>query len=235
MKEKNKTKIIQFTAGRGPAECGWVVAQVLKKFIEEATQVGYDYEVICRDPGPQNGTVQSATVQISGERLDAWVRSWIGTIQWIGTSTFRKFHKRKNWFVGCYELKHVAATQINERDIKFQSMRSKGPGGQHVNKVNSAIRAVHIPTGIQVQVMESRSQHQNKKIATKRLNEKLMEAQIEQMKQTIATQWENHLSVQRGDPVKVFSGTDFKQNRKDNGYKKKRIQLKNDLKKKSWD
>ena len=156
-----ETKTIQFTAGRGPAECTWVVAKVLKTFIKNSSNVGISYTILHQEKGVENGTVQSVSLQLKGQNLTLFLKDWLGTIQWIGKSTFRKYHKRKNWFIGCFELKELKTLEVFERDIEFQAIRSSGPGGQHVNKVSSAVRAKHIPTGVQVLVSESRSQHQN--------------------------------------------------------------------------
>ena len=93
-------KIIQITAGRGPAECSWVVSQVLKLFLQEARVEGFQYRILHNEKGAQNGTIQSVTIHLKGARLDAFMATWLGTIQWIGSSTFRKYHKRKNWFIG---------------------------------------------------------------------------------------------------------------------------------------
>ena len=222
-------KVIQITAGSGPAECCWVVAQVLKYFLEEVQQQGFEYTVIQRIAGVENGTVQSAMIQLEGKELDSFVKSWIGTIQWIGTSRFRKYHKRKNWFIGLYELEQIANQHIHQKDITFETMRSTGPGGQHVNKVNSAVRATHLPSKTSVVVMDSRSQHQNKKLAIQRLQEKLIAIGLEQLKQSITDQWENHLSVQRGNPIRVYKGSDFKKQKKVKTFKTKRNQLKKEL------
>ncbi len=222
-------KIIQITAGRGPAECCWVVAQVLKYFLVEVQQAGLSYTIVQRIKGSENGTVQSVTVQLEGKEVKIFLSSWIGTIQWIGTSTFRKYHKRKNWFIGIYELSTLQFQEISEKEITFQTMRSSGPGGQNVNKVNSAVRAIHQPTGTSVVVMDSRSQHQNKKMAIERLKEKMLEVQLDKLKQSLTDQWENHLSVQRGNPIKVFKGTDFKKEKKAKTFKNKRNHLKQDL------
>ncbi|UZO80150.1 peptide chain release factor H [Aquimarina sp. ERC-38] len=224
-----KQKIIQITAGRGPAECCQVVAIVLKYFIEEVKQIKLNHTVIQRISGPENGTVQSATIKLEGEGLQAFVNSWIGTIQWIGTSTFREYHKRKNWFIGIYELETVMMKEISDKEITFQTMRSSGPGGQNVNKVNSAVRAIHITTGISVVAMDSRSQHQNKKMAIRRLKEKLLEVQLNKLKESLSDQWENHLHVQRGNPVRVFKGTNFKKVMKQKTFKNQRNRLKHDL------
>lgn len=226
-----KNRILQITAGNGPAECCWVVAKVLKVLLKDASTDGLEYTILQQESGSENGTVQSATVQLKGDAksLNSFVGEWKGSIQWIGQSTYRKFHKRKNWFVGVFEIEDQAKIELNDRDINYQAIRSSGPGGQHVNKVSSAVRATHVPTGIQVTVMDTRSQHQNKKLAKQRLAEKLAQQNLDQLKGSIKDQWNNHQSLERGNPVKVFTGTDFKQKKIKKNYKSQRQQLKRDL------
>lgn len=226
-------KIIQITAGRGPAECTWVVAQVLKKVLDEAQEQGLEATLLQREVGQENGTVETATISVKGTNAEKFTNSWIGTIQWIGQSQFRKMHKRKNWFIGVFEIEAQKNSSISENDIQYQAMRSSGAGGQHVNKVSSAIRATHIPTGIAVVSMDSRSQHQNKKLATERLLKKLEGETLQQLKNHVGKQWENQLNIQRGNPVRVFSGSDFKKNKVEKGYKGTRQQLKTDLRNES--
>ena len=222
-------KIIQITAGRGPAECTWVVAQVLKKILDEAQEQGLEATLLQREVGQENGTVETATIAVKGKDAVAFADSWIGTIQWIGQSQFRKMHKRKNWFIGIFEIEPRKKASVSENDIQYQAMRSSGAGGQHVNKVSSAIRATHIPTGIAVVSMDSRSQHQNKKLATERLLKKLEEETLQQLKNHVGKQWENQLNIQRGNPVRIFTGSDFKKNKEEKNYKGIRQQLKTDL------
>ena len=222
-------KIIQITAGRGPAECTWVVAQVLKKILEEAQEQSLETFVLQRETGSENGTVETATLSVKGKNADKFVKSWLGTIQWIGQSQFRKMHKRKNWFIGIFEIEKQKNSEISENDIQYQAMRSSGAGGQHVNKVSSAIRATHIPTGIAVVAMDSRSQHQNKKLATERLLKKLEGETLQQLKNHVGKQWENQLNIQRGNPTRTFTGTDFKKNTIEKSYKGIRQKLKTDL------
>ncbi len=224
-----KTRIIQITSGRGPAECCWVVAQVLKQFLEAVKHNGIDYRILQREKGMENLTLQSVTVQLKGKDLGLFLNQWIGTIQWVGASTFRPNHKRKNWFVGLYEIEQTEQFQIHEKDVVYQATRSSGPGGQHVNKVSSAIRAIHRPTKMQVLVMDSRSQHQNKKIAKIRLQEKVAELHLKALKSRMKNQWGNHLKLERGNPIQVFKGSDFKKNVIVKNYKKQRSTLKNDL------
>lgn len=222
-------KIIQITAGRGPAECTWVVAQVLKKVLDEAQDQKLEAILLQREVGQENGTIETATIAIKGTNAEIFANSWIGTIQWIGQSQFRKMHKRKNWFIGIFEIEAQKNISISENDIQYQAMRSSGAGGQHVNKVSSAIRATHIPTGIAVVSMDSRSQHQNKKLATERLLKKLEDETLQQLKNHVGKQWENQLNIQRGNPVRVFTGSDFKKNKVEKGYKGTRQKLKTDL------
>jgi len=230
-----KTKIIQVTSGRGPVECCWVVAQVLKYFIQELKEMKIEYTLLQRELGTENGTLQSATIQLKGKALDSFLANWLGTVQWIGQSSFRKFHKRKNWFIGINEVEVLEKTSLKESDIKFQAIRSSGPGGQHVNKVSSAIRATHAKTGIQILVMDSRSQHQNKKIAIKRLQGKVTEYNNDQLKASIQNQWGNHLNLKRGNPIRVFTGSDFKVRKVNTSYKSKRQESKKNLKQQKWD
>jgi peptide chain release factor len=222
-------KIIQITAGRGPAECTWVVAQVLKKVLEEAQEQQLETVLLQREVGQENGTVETASISVKGKNANQFVNSWIGTIQWIGQSQFRKMHKRKNWFIGIFEIEPQNNGSISEHDIQYQAMRSSGAGGQYVNKVSSAIRATHLPTGIAVVSMDSRSQHQNKKLATERLLKILEDETLQQLKNHVGKQWDNQLNIQRGNPVRVFTGTDFKKNKIEKSYKGTRQKLKTDL------
>jgi len=226
-------KIIQITAGRGPAECTWVVAQVLKKVLDEAQEQDLEATLLQREVGQENGTVETATIAVKGNNAEQFANSWIGTIQWIGQSQFRKMHKRKNWFIGIFEIEAQKNGSISENDIQYQAMRSSGAGGQHVNKVSSAIRATHIPTGIAVVSMDSRSQHQNKKLATERLLKKLEDETLQQLKNHVGKQWENQLNIPRGNPVRVFTGSDFKKNKVEKNYKGMRQKLKTDLRNES--
>ena len=222
-------KIIQITSGRGPAECTWVVAQVLKKVLEEASELQVKATVLQREAGSENGTVETAIIQLEGKKANEFVTSWLGTIQWVGKSTFRKFHQRKNWFIGIFEIEQSSETKFHEKDVQYQAMRSSGAGGQHVNKVSSAIRATHIPTGIAVVAMDSRSQHQNKKLATERLKQKIEANNLNQFKNQEQNTWTNQMQIERGNPIRVFQGSDFKKQKVVKSYKKERLKFKNEL------
>ena len=219
-------KIIQITSGRGPLECQWVVAKVLRVFLEEAKQNKIDYEIIHRENGDENLTLKSATLVLKGKGVNEFLKTWLGSILWIGKNTFRKFHKRSNWFIGIFELEG----EFNEKDIQFQTARSQGSGGQNVNKVETAVRATYPKTGQSVFVQDSRSQLENKKLSIIRLKEKVMGFHIQQLEKQMQETWNNHLNVQRGNPIRALSGTDFKKNHQEKSFKKERNQLKNELK-----
>lgn len=225
-------KILQITSGRGPAECSWVVAQVLKVLLEEARNSGIEATVIHREKGDENRTLKSATVQFSCSGCSTFFDSWIGTIQWVGQSTFRKHHKRKNWFIGIQEVQLPETDfNLNKKDVRIRTSRASGPGGQHVNKVNTAVHVTHLPTGLSVQASEQRSQQQNLKAAMARLQSLLEEEQAKQIAETTKTNWHHHNILERGNPVKVFKGSDFRPKKEGKkNYKSKRQKLKNELK-----
>jgi len=87
---KTNKKIIQITAGRGPNECGYVVAKVLKAFLKELAPEAIEYTILSKVDGYENGTIQSVTIALEGLELELFLKGWIGTILWIGRSTFRK-------------------------------------------------------------------------------------------------------------------------------------------------
>lgn len=201
----NTRKLILFTAGDGPEECTLFVGKVLPVFLKEAEIHHLETEVVKRDVGDLNGTLFSVSVMISGEETPEFIKNWEGTLQWICKSPYRKFHKRKNWFIGCFSFDIPESALWKESDVRYQTTRSSGPGGQHVNKTESAVRATHIPTGISVLVQEERSQFQNKNLATKRLRNLVEQEALKEVEKQTVEQWKKHHQLQRGNPVRVFS------------------------------
>ena len=131
--------------------------------------------------------------------------------------------------MGIFEIEQEQTVELQSHEIKYQAIRSSGPGGQHVNKVNTAVRAIHKPTGLAVVSMDSRSQVQNKKLATERLIVKLKDYQINELAKQATEDWTQHLNIERGNPVKTFNGTDFKKQLKKKTFKSKRNELKKEL------
>jgi peptide chain release factor len=181
-----------------------VVLKVQEKIIQEARHEGIQITVLESTQGDQNGTLLSSLLLLKGENLPAFIQAWQGTIQWIAQSPYRRFHKRKNWFVGVQSFEMTTQMDWNEKEVRFETFRASGAGGQHVNKVESAVRGVHIPSGIQVVAMDSRSQIQNKKTCIERLKAKIIAWQTEQIIAQQSLQWNEHNALERGNPRRVF-------------------------------
>lgn len=199
-----KKMMIQITSGKGPAECCRVVACVQSLMMKQARQQGIGLETLESKPGELNGTLLSATMTAIGPSLDAFIAEWAGTVQWIAQSPYRKFHKRKNWFVGVAVFDVQQLLQWDLKDVKLETTRASGPGGQNVNKVETAVRGTHLPSGLQVLAMDSRSQLENKKLCLARLEAKVMLWKTEQLMAQQQDQWMQHNMLERGNPVKTI-------------------------------
>lgn len=215
---------VQITSGRGPQETCAVVYKVFKEFIKEIKpNILSEYpqtepselSVFLLDKEEWNDSKYadscwlSCTLILYGtpEEFSKIRSEWEGTIQWTATKNqFRPNHKRKNWFVGISFDEEFKGIEFDEADVKFETMRSRGPGGQHVNRTESAVRAIHVPTGIFAISEDERSQFRNKEIAKARLFFKIMSANMEASAQHSREVWNNHNSLQRGNPIKTFKG-----------------------------
>ena len=204
MMEKN---YIQITSGRGPVECCRVVVLVMQKIVEHSKQLGLEVELLEHEDGPEDGCMFSVTLSVDGKDIKPLSEEWEGTILWVAQKNrFRPWHRRKNYYVGVHFFKPHQSDTINERDITYETLRSSGPGGQNVNKVETAVRATHNPSGISVVASDMRSQSQNKKLALERLVLKLSVIEEAKQMQHIHDVWMNHNTLERGNPVKKFKG-----------------------------
>jgi peptide chain release factor len=198
---------IQITSGRGPVECCRVVVLITKKIVEQIKGLGYEVDIVEHEDGPEDGCMFSATLSVEGENIMSLKDEWEGSVLWVAQKNpFRPWHRRKNWFVGVHFFSPLQPESINERDITYETLRASGPGGQNVNKVETAVRAIHTPTGLTVLASDMRSQTQNKKLARERLVMKLSAMEETKQMQQTHDVWMNHNTLERGNPVKKFKG-----------------------------
>jgi peptide chain release factor len=198
--------ILHITAGKGPQECRWVVAQLARAFTREAKSLGLECELL---DGAED-LPSSILLRVAGDGASTFAAQRIGTNQWIGNSPFRPAHKRRNWFVGvALAPEPEAIIDLREEDIDYQAMRASGPGGQHVNKTDSAVRATHCPTGLVATAQEQRSQHANRKLARLKLAIMLEERRGQAKDDQRRLQWQVHQELERGTAVRVYAGERF--------------------------
>lgn len=198
------------TSGDGPQECCQAVGHILERMAAEAALFGLEISVHRSDGkhGPK-----SAVVVVYGAARLTFAKSWCGTIQWRMQSQLRRHHKRSNWFVGVFAMGQIAGSQVSiaQSDVAFSTLRAGGPGGQHQNTTDSAVRAVHKPSGLTVVVREARSQHRNMALALERL-QSLADAQaMSDQEDRKSRQNRLHRNLERGDPLRRFVGPDFRE------------------------
>ncbi len=199
------------TSGRGPAECRMALAGVARRLLDEARELGLAAD-IAYATAPDAYGAGSAIVALHGSEAAAFASTWAGTAQWISPSPIRPHHKRKNWFVGIVELGPIKAAPrpLDPTDVQFETFGAGGPGGQHQNKTETAVRARHIPTGFTVVVRNERSQQRNKSLALERLAE-LLALQAELQARTDRTAVNAaHGKLERGQALRTFEGAQFK-------------------------
>ena len=199
---------LQISTAQGPAECRIFARFVLKKLLAESEARNVKAE-IAGETADKHG-ILSAVLMLEGAAADTLAQSWQGTLQWVCPSPLRPQHPRKNWYIGVFRMPDVPEMP-SESEIEFQTCRSGGKGGQHVNKTESAVRATHKASGISVRVESERSQHANKKLALTLLAQKLAEHHAGQTGNYARAQHSQLYQVERGNPKRMFVGTEFKE------------------------
>ena len=136
------------------------------------------------------------------------MRELEGSVLWICKSPFRPEHRRKNWFIDVSILEQLPDAR-EDMKLRFETFCSGGKGGQHVNKVETGVRIIHVPTGISVVSTEARSQHMNKKLAMNRLCDILADMELENRQKEKELAWLEHTRLERGNPVRSYEGMQF--------------------------
>lgn len=197
---------LQISSGQGPCECEAAVGHYLKQLQKEYSSL----QVLQSKCGRYKETYTFVICEI--EESEIKDRPMTGSILWICPSPYRPNHKRKNWYIDVSLVKEGhELVGSEETGISYQTFRSGGKGGQHVNKVETGVRAIHKETGISVVSTEARSQHMNKQIATSRLLNLLAERNRKSEAEDKKFLWLEHWQLERGNPIRVFKGKAFKE------------------------
>ena len=194
--------ILQISSGMGPVECRAAVGGIYKALEMEFQ----DIEMITAVEGEVDGAFSS--IIFSAERDLSELE---GTMQWICKSKYRPGHKRKNWFVDVSiipESEEISET-LTADTLRIEKFHSGGPGGQNVNKVETGVRIIHLPTGITVSSTRERSQFANKQDAMKKLSAVLREMNVTNKDRQKNDAWSKHAQIVRGNPIRVYEGENF--------------------------
>ncbi len=179
-KADSNNALVEINSGAGGIESQDWVAILFRMYSRWSDSKGFKIDLIDQNIGEEAG-YKSITFKICGENSYGWLKHENGVHRLVRISPFDSQSRRHTSFasVFCYpEIANNIDIKINDKDLKIDTFRASGAGGQHVNKTDSAIRITHIPLKIIVQCQSSRSQHRNKSLALEMLKSKLYEKQI---------------------------------------------------------
>lgn len=198
--------LVQISAGNAPIESCRFVFLFLHRLKQECLKNNISVELVESVEGGKPDTLKSALLRLSGNNAPAYAKGLAGPMLWICQSDFRPHHQRKNWYIEIEVFNDEEPVEFNFAEIKIETMRCSGNGGQNVNKLETGIRITHLPTGLSATAQEERSQMQNKKLALLRLHKKLDDLVINQQRGLLNQRWQQHQNIKRGDPVRIFKG-----------------------------
>ena len=196
--------LLQISSGQGPVECEFAVGLLFRALQKEYP----DIEMLYQHPGHEKNCYRSILFS-AGQDLSGLD----GSVQWICQSPFRPNHKRKNWFIDVSVIpeKETEPVEVREEDLRMERFHSGGKGGQNVNKVETGVRLVHLPTGIDVTSTAQRTQAMNRADAMRKLKAVLSRMERASKADQKNSAWREHTRLQRGNPVRVYRGREFKQ------------------------
>ena len=174
--------IVSIHAGAGGTEAQDWAEMLLRMYLRWAERRGFKSTIIDYQPGDEAG-VKSVSMTLEGEYAYGYAKAEIGIHRFVRISPFDAGGRRHTSFASVFvypEVDDEIVVEIDESDLRIDTYRSTGAGGQHVNKTDSAVRLTHFPTGIVVQCQNERSQHKNKAMAMKYLKSRIYELKLQE-------------------------------------------------------
>jgi peptide chain release factor 2 len=197
---------LEINAGAGGTEsCDWA-SMLYRMYVRWAEQHGYKVEELDYHGGDEAG-IKSATIEIKGENAYGWLKAETGVHRLVRISPFDSNAKRHTSFVSVAVspvINDDIDIVIEEKDLRVDTYRSQGAGGQHVNTTDSAVRITHIPTGIVAACQMGRSQHQNKDMAMQMLKAKLFEAEMQKREAEAASEYGEKTEIGWGHQIRSY-------------------------------
>jgi peptide chain release factor 2 len=199
--------IITISAGAGGTEATDWAEMLVRMYLRWCERRGFHTEILDQLEGEEVG-LKSATIAVDGRRAYGWLRAERGVHRLVRISPYDAQKRRHTTFALVEVLPEVEDTtevgEIPEEELKIDTYRSQGAGGQHVNKTDSAVRLTHLPTGIVAQSQNERSQHQNRESAMKILRARLLERRIAERETEIATLKGEHVEAGWGNQIRSY-------------------------------
>jgi len=202
----NNDAFLFIQAGAGGTEAQDWAQMLSRMYTRWCERHGFTIETVEDHPGDVAG-IKSATFRISGERAYGWLKNEIGVHRLVRISPFNANGKRQTSFASVDvwpDIDDSIEIEINEKDLRIDTYRSSGAGGQHVNKTDSAVRITHIPTNTVVTCQNERSQIQNKEMAMKMLRSKLYDLELQKRAAEDAEAKANQKKIEWGSQIRNY-------------------------------